>query len=139
MQPLLGFSAPTGAQFDIISNDGSDPVTGTFNGLADNGKLYIGGVLYQINYEFGGKPGNDVALQGLDTPPPPTLTIERVPPTSIRLLWATNDPPFTLQTTTNIAAANWLPALPQPVVIGTNNIVSNSVFNTQQFYRLSSP
>ena len=139
LQPLLGFSAPTGAQFDIISNDGSDPVTGTFNGLADNGKLYIGGVLYEINYRFGGKPGNDVALQGLDTPPPPTLMIETVPPSSVRLLWATNDPPFTLQTSTNLAATSWTAALPHPFVIGTNNIVTNSLFNTQQFYRLSSP
>jgi fibronectin-binding autotransporter adhesin len=135
----LGFSPPTGTQFDIISNDGSDAVTGTFNGLADGAKLYVGGTLYQINYRFGGKPGNDVALQGLDTPPPPTLTIQRLPPASVRLLWPTNDPPFSLQTTTNLAAASWTNALPLPVVLGTNNIVTNSVINAQQFYRLVNP
>jgi len=139
LQPLLGFSAPTGAQFDMISNDGSDAVTGTFNGLADSGKLYIGGVLYQINYRFGGRPGNDVALQGLDTPPPPVLTIQSLPPASVLLLWATNDPPFTLQACTNLTAPNWLPALPQPVVIGTNNVVTNAVDNLERLYRLSNP
>lgn len=139
LQPVLGFTAPTGAQFDIISNDGNDAVTGTFNGLPDGKKLYIGGVLYQVNYEFGGKPGNDVALQGLDTPPPPRLLIEKIPPASVRLLWPTNDPPFSLQTTTNLLATNWLAALPLPAVIGTNNVVTNSTTNAQRFYRLSNP
>jgi autotransporter-associated beta strand protein len=139
LQPLLGFTAPTGAQFDLISNDGSDAVTGTFNGLADGGKLYVGGVLYQINYRFSGKPGNDVALQGLDTPPPPILRIERVSPLSVRLIWPTNDPPFSLQTATNLALSSWTNALPLPVVLGTNNIVTNPVANAQQFYRLSNP
>jgi hypothetical protein len=96
-------------------------------------------VLYQVNYEFGGKPGNDVALQGLDTPPPPRLTIQPVPPASVRLVWPTNDPPFSLQTTTNLPATNWLAALPLPAVIGTNNVVTNSTASAQQFYRLSNP
>jgi hypothetical protein len=129
----------TGTQFDLISNDGSDAVTGTFNGLPDSAKFYMGGVLYQINYRFGGRPGNDVALQGLDTPPPPILVVEKIPPASVRLLWPNNDPPFTLQTTTNLVAANWTAALPLPVVIGTNNVVTNAVTTAQQFYRLSSP
>jgi autotransporter-associated beta strand protein len=139
LQRPLGFSPPTGAQFDIISNDGRDFVTGAFNGLPDGGKLYIGGVIYQINYGFGGRPGNDVALQGLDTPPPPTLIIQRLPPASVRLLWPVSDPPFNLQTCTNLDTASWTPALPLPTVSGTNNIVSNPASNTQQFYRLISP
>lgn len=139
LQPVLGFTAPTGAQFDLISNDRTDPVLGTFTGLADGKKLYIGGVLYQVNYEFGGKPGNDVALQGLDTPPPPTLLIEKIPPGSVRLIWPTNDPPFSLQTTTNLPATNWLAALPLPTVIGTNNVVTNTASDLERFYRLSNP
>jgi autotransporter-associated beta strand protein len=139
LERSLGFSPPTGTQFDIISNDGNDAVTGTFNGLPDSGKFYMGGVLYQINYRFNGRPGNDVALQGLDTPPPPTLLIEKIPPSSVRLLWPTNDPPFSLQTAANLPATNWLAALPFPVVIGTNNVVTNTATNLKQFYRLSNP
>jgi hypothetical protein len=139
LERSLGFSAPAGAQFDIISNDGSDSVSGTFNGLPDSGKFYMGGLLYQINYEFNGRPGNDVALQGLDTPPSPTLMIEKVGPTAVRLIWPTNDPPFSLQTVTNLAATNWLAALPLPTIIGTNNVVTNVATNREQIYRLSSP
>jgi len=139
LQPVLEFAAPTGSQFVLISNDGRDLVNGTFNGLADGGKLHIGGVLYQINYRFGGRPGNDVALQGLDTPPLPTLTIERLSKTSFGFVWSTSDPPFTLQTATNLPSTNWSAALPLPVVVGTNNVVTNAVSASQQFYRLSSP
>jgi autotransporter-associated beta strand protein len=139
LERSLGFTPPTGTQFEIINNDGSDAVTGNFNGLPNGGKLYVGGVLYQINYRFNGKPGNDVALQGLDTPPPPILMIEKVPPTSVRLLWATNDPPFSLQTATNLPSADWSAALPLPAVIGTNNIVTNSIIGAQRFYRLANP
>jgi autotransporter-associated beta strand protein len=139
LQRPLGFSAPFGAQFDIINNDGSDAVTGTFNGLADGGKLYIGGTLYQINYRFSGRPGNDVALQGLDTPPPPTLVIEKVPPASVRLIWPTNDPPFSLQANTNLSTPTWITASPPPAVLGTNNVVTNALSGAAQFYRLVNP
>jgi hypothetical protein len=139
LQPLLGFSAPTGSQFDLISNDGGDAVASTFNGLADGGKLYIGGVLYQINYRFGGRPGNDVALQGLDTPPPPILVIEKIPPAPVRLVWPTNDPPFNLWFITNVVETNWAQVILPPLVVGATNVVTNAVSGTQQYYRLFSP
>jgi hypothetical protein len=65
--------------------------------------------------------------------------IEQVPPTSVRLLWATNDPPFSLQTTTNLPSANWSAALPLPAVLGTNNIVTNAVSGPQTWFRLLPP
>ena len=139
LERSLGFSPPTGAQFQIINNDGRDLVTGAFDGLPNGGKLYIGDVIYQINYRFGGRFGNDVALQGLGTPPPPTLIIQRLPPASVRLLWPVSDPPFNLQICTNLATANWTPALPAPTVSDTNNIVIHPTLNAQQFYRLISP
>ena len=58
---------------------------------------------------------------------------------SVRLLWATNDPPFGLQTTTNLPATDWISALPLPTVIGTTNTVTNAVVGTRRFYRLSNP
>lgn len=138
LKPTLGFASSINDQFIIINNDGTDSVTGTFIGLTPGKKLYIGKELFQITYAGGS--GNDVVLARLVTPPPPTLMIERVAPALIRLLWATNDPPFTLQTTTNLPAGPWLPASPLPTVIGTNNIVTNSVIGTSsQFYRLSNP
>ena len=133
----LGYTSSTNDQFTIINNDGTDAVIGTFSGLPQGKKLYIGQQLFQISYTGGS--GNDVVLSRLITPPPPTLTIQPVPPSAVRLLWATNDPPFSLQTASSLPATNWSAALPLPVVIGTNNVVTNSVSGAEEFYRLSSP
>ena len=137
LKASLGFASSTNDQFTIINNDGADAVLGNFNGLPPNGKLYVGSQLFQITYAGGS--GNDVVLTRLVTPPPPTLAIQQIPPASVRLLWATNDPPFSLQTATNLAATNWAAALPLPAVSGTNNIVTNSTTGGQRFYRLSIP
>lgn len=133
----LGYTSSTNDTFTIINNDGTDPVTGTFSGLPQDKKLYIGQQLFQINYNGGS--GNDVVLSRLITPPPPTLTIQSVSPSAVRLLWATNDPPFSLQTASSLPSTNWSQALPLPVIIGTNNVVTNLISNSQQFYRLSNP
>jgi autotransporter-associated beta strand protein len=133
----LGYTSSTNDTFTIINNDGTDAVTGTFSGLPQGKKLYIGQQLFQISYTGGS--GNDVVLSRLITPPPPTLTIQKASPASVRLLWATNDPPFSLQTASSMPATNWSTALPLPVVIGTNNVVTNLMSNPQQFYQLSNP
>lgn len=44
----------------LIDNDGSDAVTGTFTGLAENAKVTVGGREYRISYEGGS--GNDIVL-----------------------------------------------------------------------------
>lgn len=67
------------------------------------------------------------------------LKIERASSTTIRLLWPTNDPPFRLQSNTNLSTPNWITASPQPVTLGTNYIVTNAISGAQQFYRLINP
>lgn len=133
----LGFASAVGDQFTIINNDGSDAVTGTFNGLAQNGKVYIGGQLFQINYAGG--TGNDVVLTRLVTPPPPVLTIEPVAANAVRLRWPTNDPPFRLIAATNLFAPDWTQTLPSPSVVGTNNIVTDAITEPFKVYRLINP
>ena len=137
LSPTLNYASSVGDQFTIINNDGTDPISGTFIGLPQGKKLYIGQQLFQISYTGG--TGNDVVLSRLVTPPPPTLIIQRASPTSVLLLWPTNDPPFSLQTTTTLPATNWAAALPLPLVVGTNNFVTNPISNLEQFYRLSNP
>ncbi len=55
-----GFTATAGQTFTIIDNDGSDAVTGTFNGLAEGATVSVGGKDYKISYAGG--DGNDVVL-----------------------------------------------------------------------------
>jgi autotransporter-associated beta strand protein len=139
LKASLGYNSLVGDLFTIIANDGTDAVVGTFNGLPQNAKLYIDGQLFDISYVGNGKPGNDVVLRRLTTPPPPLLTIGRAGTNLVRLLWPTNDPPFRLISETNLTAGNWSAVSPSPVVIGTNDVVTNTATDVSRFYRLVNP
>jgi autotransporter-associated beta strand protein len=124
-------------QFMIIRKDGVRAVTGEFNGLPQDARFTAGAQIFQIDY-FGGD-GNDVVLTKIADVYRPQLIVERVPPTSVRLLWPTNDPVFTLQWTTNLSVTSWAPASPFAVVTGTNNVVTNATGAERKFYRLFKP
>jgi hypothetical protein len=55
-----GFTPGFGNRLTIIDNDGGDPVTGTFNGLAEGSMFILGPATYQVTYTGG--TGNDVQL-----------------------------------------------------------------------------
>jgi hypothetical protein len=54
---LSGFSPAS--MYTILSNAGTGPISGTFNGLPEGTILQVGGFNYRITYTWG---GNDVAL-----------------------------------------------------------------------------
>ena len=51
---------PAGSKFTIIDNDGSDAITGTFQGVAEGGFVSAGGQSFTVSYVGG--DGNDVVL-----------------------------------------------------------------------------
>ncbi len=55
-----GFTSTAGQAFTIIKNDSSNPVSGTFAGLAEGAFITVGGRQFQISYTGG--DGNDVTL-----------------------------------------------------------------------------
>ncbi|MDY3563725.1 autotransporter-associated beta strand repeat-containing protein [Gemmata sp. JC673] len=56
----LGYAPAVGAQFALITNDGSDAVVGTFAGLAEGATVTAGSATFTISYAGG--DGNDVVL-----------------------------------------------------------------------------
>jgi autotransporter-associated beta strand protein len=57
------FTPAIGAKFVIVDNDGADPITGAFNGLAEGATVSAGGVNFTISYKgIDGATGNDVVL-----------------------------------------------------------------------------
>ncbi len=134
----LGYTPSFGDCFVFVNNDGSDSVNGTFAGLPEGGFVTNGAIVLQISY--GGGDGNDVVLTRA-APPPLTigLAIEPLPNSAVRLVWPTNPPGFNLEFNTNLTTTNWLSASPSPTVVGTNNFVTNSANQPQQFYRLYKP
>jgi hypothetical protein len=88
-----------------------------------------------INAQGGG--GDDFALDDLSFGVLyPTLLINSAN-TNVVLTWPTNAIGFTLQSTTNLAPAVWNPVSPAPVIVNTNNVVTNAISGTQMFYQLS--
>ena len=74
---IPNFTTPVsiGQQFVIINNDGVDPVSGTFSGLANGAQFTAGGYTFRINYNGG--TGNDVVLTLLGVPGN-TVTLDAV-------------------------------------------------------------
>jgi hypothetical protein len=72
------------------------------------------------------------------TLPTPQLTIT-FSGTNAIVMWPTNALEFTLQSTTNpVPPTVWTTISPPPyAVIYTNNVVTNTISGTNQFYRLS--
>jgi autotransporter-associated beta strand protein len=56
----FGYTSSYGDSYTLISNDGSDAVTGSFSGLAEGARFIAGTRYYQISYAGG--TGNDVTL-----------------------------------------------------------------------------
>jgi autotransporter-associated beta strand protein len=130
----LNFASAVSNSFTILGKDGTSGITGTFNGLREGTNFFIGGELFTITYVGGG--GTDVVLTRLVTPPKPVISIERVLPNSVRVLWTTNDPAYALQYATNLGSPLWTAAIPAPAILGTNFVVTNSTADSLRIYRL---
>jgi methionine-rich copper-binding protein CopC len=57
--------------------------------------------------------------------------------TNVILTWPTNATGYTLVSATNLVSPVWLTNSPAPVVVNTNNAVTNGITGTRKFYRLS--
>jgi hypothetical protein len=66
----------------------------------------------------------------------PQLSIVRSG-TNVILTWPTNATGFALESTTNLVSTNWAAVSPLPLVVNSNNAVTNALSGTGKFYRLS--
>jgi autotransporter-associated beta strand protein len=78
LQGSLGFASSLNQQFTIINNDGTDPIQGTFDGLAQDASVYLGGERFTVSYTGG--TGNDVVLTRQVTP---QLVVTTLPATEV--------------------------------------------------------
>ena len=68
------FVPTRGEIYTIISNDGTDAVSGTFNGRPEGSVITLNGV-YQFQLSYVGGTGNDVVLAALNGKEPSTTTV----------------------------------------------------------------
>lgn len=137
LSATLGFPSAISNSFTIIDNDGSDAVTGTFAGLAEAATANVSGTPFRITY-IGGT-GNDVVLTQLTTTQRPLLKIAPANVTNVVLWWPTNFTGYTLDANTNLNTNAWSVVSPAPVVVGTNNFVTNAASGSKNYYRLRIP
>jgi fibronectin-binding autotransporter adhesin len=71
--------------------------------------------------------------------PVPQLNIARASSDAVVLFWSTDAAAFTLQSTTELTAPNWLPVTNQPLPVGSMVYVTNATSPFQRSYRLKWP
>lgn len=109
--PFNNFTPTVGDQFVIIANDGSDAVTGTFNGLAEGATVTVGTATYSISYKgVDASTGNDVVLTATAvtaTPSPVTVTGATATPATPNTGFAAlmTNPAAIMFSTTSVAGA----------------------------------
>ena len=115
------------------NSDGANPeyagliISGnTLYGTAETGGLYGNGTVFSLS------------LGSVSTPLPQLAII--LSGTNVTVTWPTNATGYTLQSTTNLVSpAVWTTNSPAPVVVNTNNVVTNTISGSQQFFRLANP
>jgi uncharacterized repeat protein (TIGR03803 family) len=139
-----GGSLGYGTVFAVSTNGSGITALHDFTGGDDGALLQAplvlsGNTLYGTAYSAG-KPGNgtvfSISVPGLVSASP-QLTI--IPAASnVLLAWPADATGFTLQSTTNLAPpAVWTAVSPGPVVVNGQNVVTNAISGTPQFFRLS--
>jgi uncharacterized repeat protein (TIGR03803 family) len=132
-----GGSAGVGTVFALNTDGTAFTVLLSFAG--SNGENPTAGPIYSDNTlygttAFGGSAHGIVFSLALL---PPQLKIFPAG-TNVILTWPMNAVGFTLQSTTNLVSPiDWKSVSPEPIVLNSENSVTNSISEGQKFYRLS--
>jgi len=129
-----------------LTNDAvADTVTGYYNG-APVGRISLTNwgrnpiltlaVVGFSGYGINVPAGTDTASNFFVGLVAPQLTLIHSG-SNVILMWPTNGIGFSLRSSTNLVSTNWVAVSPAPFVVNTNNVVTNAISGTQQFYRLS--
>jgi uncharacterized repeat protein (TIGR03803 family) len=126
------FGVNTNGTFTTLHNfagypsDGDSPYAGL---------ILSGNTLYGTTF-LGGTFGEGTVFS-LTLPPSLSIMLSGG---NVILTWPTNATGYKLQSITNLVpSAAWNTVSPAPVVVNTNNAVTNAISGTQQFFRLANP
>jgi autotransporter-associated beta strand protein len=128
---------PKNSTFVIIDNDGTDPVAGTFIGLANNATFFQSGYTWRISYVGG--DGNNVTLTIVAATQPALETQWSAP--SLVLSWPDWASAYLLYSTTNLTPPSiWLPVTNSPVLnSGKLSVALPASSVGSRFFRLMWP
>jgi hypothetical protein len=133
----LGFEVFAGCQsLTNVCFEGNQPV--------DGGSVFFFDNVLSTILHVNGTTGWGASYDGIPTAPcatcggsAPQLAIVHSG-TNVIVTWPTNFTGYTLQSTTNLVSpADWITNTPLPVIVNTNNAVTDSISGARKFYRLS--
>jgi uncharacterized repeat protein (TIGR03803 family) len=136
-----GGSSGDGTLFKLNSDGTGFATLYNFTGGSDGanpmaGVILSGNTLYGTTSAGGSSFFGTVFSLSLGPANPPQLTI--IPAgANVILTWPTNSTGFALQSTTNLTSTVWTINSTAPVIVNGQNIVTNPISGTMQFYRLS--
>jgi hypothetical protein len=111
------------ASYSIASWGSNPPLTFVVGGWSGGGVGVPAGANTGSNFYAGLLPELAIIRSGADTV----------------ITWPTNGAGFTLQSATNLLTPNWSAVSAAPVVLATNNVVTNVTSGRQMFFRLIYP
>jgi uncharacterized repeat protein (TIGR03803 family) len=150
--PYAGLIAAGGTLFGTVGNGGAD--YGTVIAVTTNGTVCTTLHTFTNSPEDGVSPHASLILSGNTlygtsgggtngsgmvfslSLPAPLLTVT-LSGTNVVLTWPTNALEFTLESATNLVSTDWSIVSPPPVVVNTNNVVTNAISGANLFYRLT--
>jgi uncharacterized repeat protein (TIGR03803 family) len=145
----LGGSSSDGTVFAINTDGTGFAIVHSFAGGPSDGAYPFAGLILSGNTLYGTASGGGSSGRGtvfsLSLPQAqltrsfsPKLTIIPSGANATILTWPANYAGYALQSTTNpVSAAAWTTVSPRPVVVNGQNVVTNPISGTLQFYRLS--
>jgi len=138
-------SGATGYRLDVSTNDGFSSFVSSYQDL-DVGNVTsraVSGLSAGTTHYYrvracnaGGPSGNSGTISLATTPPTVAFTRQGA---NLVFSWPTNTVGFVLEYATNLPATTWTTASPAPVVVGGQNVVTNTVSGGARFYRLKKP
>jgi hypothetical protein len=135
------FSATNGSlagQGDVfyLGNESNDGSAFRYQKNSHTGNGQISQVATWNRVLSGSEVTNQFSALSVSAVPPPVLKIISSGTNAIISWPSSTDPGYVLQSTTNLALPNWLGA-GSPSIVGTNFVVTNSISQSAQFYRLT--
>lgn len=140
---VSGGSQGAGTVFQI-NTDGSgyqtlysgDP-SGTDGFSFEAGLILSGNTLFGTATDGGADGQGTVFSLSLSAPQPQAQLSISVSGSNVTLTWPASVTGLTLQSTPCLSSANWTPLSLTPTVVNGQNIVTTSITNVSQFYRLA--
>jgi autotransporter-associated beta strand protein len=128
---------PSNISSNYLADSGSSGVSQSSSASIPPGaKFFV--VVHAVASGAGSAPYN-LQLSGLPCPPP-TLTVQKVTPSTARLSWPSWAGGYLLEATPSLSAINWTGITNEPIVTALKyNVTNGTVTPTNRFYRLKKP